>query len=59
MKQVAEGVKTAKVAKQLAAKLGVQAPITDAMHAMIHEGIPVREVMMRLLTRPVRSERDE
>ncbi len=32
MKQVAEGVKTAKVAKELAAKLGVDAPIIDAMH---------------------------
>lgn len=58
MKQVAEGVKTTRVAKQLAAKLGVDAPITDAMHAILHEGIPVREVMLRLLTRPARSERD-
>lgn len=58
MRQVAEGVKTAKVAKQLAAQLGVDAPIVDAMHAMIHEGVPVREAIMRLLTRPTRSERD-
>jgi len=58
MKQVAEGVKTAKVAKQLAQKLGVEAPIIDAMHAIIHEGVPVREAIMRLLTRPTRSERD-
>lgn len=58
MKQVAEGVKTTKVARQLAARLGVAAPITDAMHAIIHEGIGVREAMLRLLTRPVRSERD-
>ncbi len=58
MRQVAEGVKTAKVAKQLAAELGVDAPIVDAMHAMIHEGVPVRDAIMRLLTRPTRSERD-
>lgn len=58
MRQVAEGVKTAKVAKQLAARLGVDAPIVDAMHAMIHEGVPVRDAIMRLLTRPTRSERD-
>ena len=58
MKQVAEGVKTAKVAKQLAQKIGVDAPIIDAMHAIIHEGVPVREAIMRLLTRPARSERD-
>lgn len=58
MTQVAEGVKTARVAKQLAAKLGVEAPITDAMYAMMHGGVPVREAIHALLTRKIRSERD-
>ncbi len=58
MRQVAEGVKTTKVAKELAAKLGVDAPITDVMYAIIHEGVPVREAIMRLMARPTRSERD-
>jgi glycerol-3-phosphate dehydrogenase (NAD(P)+) len=58
MRQVAEGVKTTKVAKELAAKLGVSAPITDMMNSIIHEGVPVREAIQRLLTRPMRSERD-
>jgi len=58
MKQVAEGVKTAKVAHELAAKINVDAPIINAMYAVIHEGVPVREAIMRMLTRPVRSERD-
>lgn len=58
MKQVAEGVKTTKVAKQLAAKLGVSAPITDAMYAIMYEDVPVRDALTRLLTRPTRSERD-
>jgi glycerol-3-phosphate dehydrogenase (NAD(P)+) len=58
MRQVAEGVKTAKVARQLAAKLGVDAPITDAMHAIIHEGVPVRDAISMLLTRRPREERD-
>jgi glycerol-3-phosphate dehydrogenase (NAD(P)+) len=58
MRQVAEGVKTAKVAKELAAKIGVDAPIIDAMHAIIHEGVGVREAISRLMTRPTRSERD-
>ena len=58
MRQVAEGVKTAKVAKQLAEKIGVEAPITDAMYAIIHEGVPVREAIMKLLTRRPREERD-
>lgn len=58
MKQVAEGVNTTKVAKQLAVKLGVEAPITDAMYAIMHGGVPVREAIHALLTRPTRSERD-
>ncbi len=58
MTQVAEGVKTTKVAKQLAGKLGVAAPITDAMYAIMHAGVPVREAIHALLTRPTRSERD-
>jgi glycerol-3-phosphate dehydrogenase (NAD(P)+) len=58
MKQVAEGVKTAKVAKQLAAKIGVAAPITDAMYSIIHEDMPVREALTALLMRPAGSERD-
>ncbi len=58
MKQVAEGVKTAKVAKQLVAKIGVDAPIIDAMHAMIHEDVPVREAISRMLARPTRAERE-
>jgi glycerol-3-phosphate dehydrogenase (NAD(P)+) len=58
MRQVAEGVKTTKVAKQLAEKIGVEAPITDAMYAIIHEGVPVRDAIMMLLNRRPREERD-
>lgn len=59
MRQVAEGVKTAKVGKQLAAQLGVDAPITDAMHSVIHDGVPVRDAIMALLARRRRGERDQ
>lgn len=58
MTQVAEGVKTTKVAKQLAEQLGVEVPITEAMYAIMHAGVPVREAIHALLTRPTRSERD-
>jgi len=56
--QVAEGVKTAKVAKQLADKLGVEAPIMHVMHAALHEGMPIKEVVEALLSRPAKGERD-
>ncbi len=58
MRQVAEGVKTTKVAKELTAKIGVDAPIIDTMFAIIHEGVPAGEAISRLLGRPARSERD-
>ena len=51
-------MKTTKVAKALTAKMGIDAPIIDAMHAIIHEGVPVREAITRLLSRAPRSERD-
>jgi glycerol-3-phosphate dehydrogenase (NAD(P)+) len=58
MRMVAEGVKTTKVAHELAAKIGVPAPITDVMHAIIHEGAPAADTMRRLMARSLRSERD-
>jgi glycerol-3-phosphate dehydrogenase (NAD(P)+) len=58
MKQVAEGVKTAKVAHELAQKLGVDAPIMSVMHAALYEGMPIRSVVEALLSRPAKGERD-
>ena len=58
MKQVAEGVKTTKVAHALAAKLGVAAPITAVMHSILYEGQPARHAMAGLMSRALRSERD-
>jgi glycerol-3-phosphate dehydrogenase (NAD(P)+) len=58
MTQVAEGVKTAKVGKQLADRLGVAAPITEAMYEIMHAGRPTLEAIHALMNRPKRSERD-
>jgi len=58
MRMVAEGVKTTKVAHELAARLGVPAPITDVMHAIVHQGASARDTMTRLMQRALRSERD-
>jgi len=58
MRMVAEGVKTTKVAHELAARLGVPAPITDVMYAIVHEDAPARETMQRLMQRALRTERD-
>jgi glycerol-3-phosphate dehydrogenase (NAD(P)+) len=58
MRMVAEGVKTTRVAHQLARRLGVSAPITDVMHAIVHEDAPARDTMQRLMQRALRTERD-
>jgi glycerol-3-phosphate dehydrogenase (NAD(P)+) len=58
MRMVAEGVKTTAVAHALAAKLGVPAPITDVMFAIVHQDAPARDTMQKLMTRSLKSERD-
>lgn len=54
--QVAEGVKCAPVVKELAARLGVDMPITAAVNAVLFEGVSPGEGVLRLLSREARSE---
>jgi len=58
MKQVAEGVKTTKVAYELTKKLGIDAPIINTMYAIIHQHVPLRDALIPLLGRPARAERE-
>jgi len=53
---VTEGVATATVLRKLAAKLGVDMPISDAVAAVIEGEITVDEAIVRLLMRPNRAE---
>lgn len=56
MKMVAEGVPTAYGAWQCAEKLGVEAPITRQVYAVLYEGKPPHEAMWELLGRPPKRE---
>lgn len=56
MTMVAEGVKTAKAAKALARKAGVETPILAQIHAILHEGKSAKAALKTLLQRPMRSE---
>lgn len=56
--EVAEGVTTASSAWKLSRELGVELPITDQIHAMLYEDVPVHEALRRLMGRDRRSERD-
>jgi glycerol-3-phosphate dehydrogenase (NAD(P)+) len=57
MTAVAEGVRTTKGAHELAQKLGVDMPITDAIYAVLYEGKTAKEAVAALMKREPRSER--
>jgi len=56
MSQVAEGVKTTKSAHDLAARLGVEMPITDAMYRIVYEDEPALQAVSALMGRPTKHE---
>jgi glycerol-3-phosphate dehydrogenase (NAD(P)+) len=57
MSAVAEGVKTTRGARDLARRANVVMPITEAIYAVLYEGKPVREAVVDLMTRDLKSER--
>jgi glycerol-3-phosphate dehydrogenase (NAD(P)+) len=58
MAQVAEGVWTCSTARELAASLGVGAPITEEVYAVVHQGKDPRTAVQHLLSRDPKPERD-
>jgi glycerol-3-phosphate dehydrogenase (NAD(P)+) len=54
--QVAEGVKSCSSVRALAAAHGVDVPLTDAVHRVCHEGLPVRDAIVALLSRSTKPE---
>jgi glycerol-3-phosphate dehydrogenase (NAD(P)+) len=53
---VAEGVLTTNAAIGLARKMGVEMPITEQMHAILHDGRSPQEAIRDLMSRPSTSE---
>ncbi len=53
----AEGVKSATSVLELAARHGVEMPITAAVVGVLHEGLPVADMATMLLARPKKAER--
>jgi glycerol-3-phosphate dehydrogenase (NAD(P)+) len=53
---VAEGVKTAVSACQLADKLGIEMPIAREVHRILFEGKPPRQAVVDLMTRELKPE---
>lgn len=54
--QVAEGVKTARSALDLARKTGIDAPITEQVHCILYEGKDPHQAAVELMTRVPKPE---
>lgn len=54
--QVVEGMVNAVAVTDLARKLGVEMPISEAVRAIVDEGLPIKDAMVELLSRPFRGE---
>jgi len=56
MHQVAEGVKTTQAVHALGQRLGVELPITNAMHAVMYDGKDPQSAWQELMTRDLKEE---
>jgi glycerol-3-phosphate dehydrogenase (NAD(P)+) len=56
MREVAEGVRTTRAIRLLAARRGVEMPITEEVHAVLYEGKSARAAVESLMSRPLKDE---
>ena len=57
MTAVAEGVRTAEAARDLAERHGVEMPIVAAVYSILYDGVDPREALARLMSREPKPER--
>jgi glycerol-3-phosphate dehydrogenase (NAD(P)+) len=56
MHEVAEGVRTTRAVRLLAARCGVEMPITEQMYALLYDDKPPRQVVTELMGRGLKAE---
>jgi glycerol-3-phosphate dehydrogenase (NAD(P)+) len=56
MVMVAEGVRTAKAARDLARRVGVEAPIVEQVNRILFEGVSAKECLKALMARDAKPE---
>ena len=56
MPEVAEGARTCLAVPTIAARVGVEAPISEVVVAVLYEGMSPAEGVERLMTRALRAE---
>jgi glycerol-3-phosphate dehydrogenase (NAD(P)+) len=54
--KLAEGHPTARSARQLGRRLGIETPITDEVYAMLYDGKPAKQALLDLLNRDSKAE---
>lgn len=54
--QVVEGYPAAKALHGVAARAGVEMPLCEGVYRVLYEGVPARDAVRALMTRPIRSE---
>jgi glycerol-3-phosphate dehydrogenase (NAD(P)+) len=56
LKEVAEGINTARAVKKLADRAGLELPITNEVNAVLYDGKSARDAVSELMSRPLREE---
>jgi glycerol-3-phosphate dehydrogenase (NAD(P)+) len=56
--QVVEGYPAAKAVRTVAARAGVEMPLCAGIYQVLYEGVPARDAVRALMTRPIKSETD-
>jgi glycerol-3-phosphate dehydrogenase (NAD(P)+) len=54
--QVVEGYTAAKAAHAVARRMNVEMPLCTGVYRVLYEGVPAREAVRELMTRPIKSE---
>ncbi|HEX8687547.1 MAG TPA: NAD(P)H-dependent glycerol-3-phosphate dehydrogenase [Pyrinomonadaceae bacterium] len=55
-REVAEGVRTTRALRLIAARCGVEMPIAEEVHAVLYDGKPARAAVESLMARPLKEE---
>jgi glycerol-3-phosphate dehydrogenase (NAD(P)+) len=56
--QVVEGYPAAKALRAVAARAGIEMPLCEGVYRVLYEGVPARDAVRALMTRPIKSETD-
>jgi glycerol-3-phosphate dehydrogenase (NAD(P)+) len=56
---VAEGVRTSTAVVELAARMGVEVPISEQVHAIVHEGKQPQQAVKELMARELKAEQSD